>query len=268
MSSLTAEQCEHIALAALEQARAVISEVISRPMEGGNAFSVLGVNLQIDQARRVITDASGTSRNWILRDGKHSLSTARIEDRGMLSLFVGGNRFLPTEAVFFFLTDIAGGRALRNTSNFPTFLNAFVLEGMIHPERDLAIWVTVAWLLATNREVDLHTVLPRLNTDFDLFHEELPAAEDPNHKLRPTNEARETWPMYKMRLLAEVLPDYSSGLATGANDEEREGIFRSHEERLRSNIREHVFVRVAKAVAAANGRYVLRSPFEAEATEL
>jgi hypothetical protein len=264
---LTAEQCESTVRAALDQAHAELPEVLSSPQEGGNAFSVLGVDLHVDQARRVITDASGTSQNWMLRDGKHTLTTARIDDRGMLSLFVGGNRFLPIEAVFFFLTDIAGGKALRNTSNFPTFLNAFVLEGMIHPERDLAIWVTAARLLETNRDVELHAVLPRLNTDFDLFHEELPSAEDPSHKLRPTNETRETWPTYKMRLLAEVLPDIPTSTAAVTSDEERDAFFRSQEDKLRSYVREQLFARVAQAVAAANGRYVLHSPFETEATK-
>lgn len=264
MSSFTAEQR---VLAAIEQARSQILEALTSAEEGGNAFSLLGEELRVDQARRIVVDAAGTPDNWTLRDGKRSLTTARLVDRGMLSLFVGGNRFLPTEAVFFFLTDITSGKGLRNAGNFPTFLNVFVVEGMLYPEHELAIWVTAARLLQMGRDEDLHAVLPPLNTDFDIFHAELPAAEEPSHKLRPAREERTGWPTYKMRLLSEVLPDVAAEAAQPESDMARDAFFRSKEQRLREYVREQLFARVAQAVEASNGRYVLHSPFEAEASK-
>lgn len=256
MSTFTAEQCERAALAALEDVRAKLQPAMTNEEEGGNVFTALGHELHVDQVRQLIADADGAPQRWTRRGGKRTISTAHDADRGMLSLFVGGNRFLPTEAAFLFFADLLGGKSLRNTTNLPGFLNLFVVEGMLHPERELTIWVTVAHQLATGKDEDLHAVLPPLHTDFDLLHQDLPPAEEPGRKLRPgRDDARPSWPAYQMQLLGEVLPDLRAAAAAAGSDEERYRRFATHEPRLRTYVREHLFARLARALEAAGGRY-------------
>lgn len=263
MSNLTVEQCEQRALAALDDVRAKLSAALTGTGKDDNVFSALGHDLHVDQARQLIADSDGAPQRWTQRDGKRTISTATDVDRGMLSIFVGGNRFLPTEAVFLFFADILGGKSLRNTTNLPGFLNLFVLEGLLHPDHDLAIWVTVAHQLATGKDEDLHAVLPQLHTDFDLFHQDLPAAEEPSRKLRPSQEdARPSWPAYQMQLLGEVLPDLQSSIVAATTDEERQRLFASQEPRLRAYVREQLFARLASALEAAGGRYARLYPVE------
>lgn len=260
MSPVTVEQSEKTVLNALADVRMQFLQALES--ENGNIFEAFGKELHVDQARGLLAGADGAPHRWTYRNGKRTMSTATDVDRGMVSLYTGGNRFVPVETVFLAFTDIVGGKRLRNWTNIPGVLNLLVVEGTLHPERDLPIWVTAARMLDTKNEEDLHKVLPPLSSDFDALHEELPAQVEAEFKLRPSNGKKQSWASYEMQLLSDVLPELKEQVETANTDEEKYQLFQSQEASLRQYVQKHIFARVAQAVEAAAGGYAVLYRFE------
>ena len=263
MTFPTPEQCEQAVNDALAQVREKFLNALEDRGEGGNVFDALEKRFHVDQARRVLTDVHEDHGMWIDLDGLRTLSVARRVNRGTLSIFVGSNRFICVDTVFMAFADIATGRKLRNSALIPGVFNLFAIEGLLFPDRDLTIRVTAARLLQANDETDLHAVLPPLSTEFDLLHGLLPAEAEPEYRLRPS-EARnaQSWSGFRMQLLARVLPDVADDASQAASDAEADHLFQTQAPRLEQYVRDHLFARLASAIADADGHYVLLHPSE------
>lgn len=263
MITPTAEQCERAVGDVLTEVRQKFVRALTATGERGNAFSVLEQKFHVDQARRVLTDATGEPWAWMDWNGQKTLCVTRRVDRGRLSLYVAGNRFIPVETAFLAFADISTGKRLRNSANIPGLFNLFAIEGLLFPERDLAIWVTAARLLETGNEEDMHDVLPPVNTEFDRLHGLLPAESEPEYRLRPAESRnRKSWPGYQMSLLGQVLPNVADEAAKVVSDAQANRLFETHSPRLKQYVRDQLFARLARAIESADGHYVLLYPPE------
>lgn len=261
MSAPTAEHCERTVDEALAEVRAKFAHALEDDRAGGNIFVALGKTLQVDQARRLLTDVHDEPGAWTQHQGRRTLSVARRVDRGTLSLFVGSNRFVTAETVFLAFADIVTGKKLRNWANIPGALNLLAVEGLLFPERDLAIRVTAARLLETGDETDLHAILPPLHTGWDPLHDLLPPETEAEYRLRPSECLnRQSWPGYLMRLLGVVLPDMAEEASNVGMEDDACRLFRTHAPELEQYVRDNLFARLARAIADADGGYVLLHP--------
>ena len=255
MSVVSIEQCERIASDALHEIRGQFRRALDPFGAHDHAFRALDTALYVDQARSIAVSI-GDPRSWTVRNGKHCLSTATPLDQATLALFVGKERYLSAETVFLILADIVSGLPQRAAeTSIARFVNLAVVEPDLYPERDLAIWLTIAHRLATHQlDNDLHAALPGLSTDFDMFHRDLPRVGRDADKLRPRADAPTT--LDAPPSLAEaVRPELSRMLSAATSGEERVGILAAHEAALRAYVREHLFGRLAQAVTTAGGAY-------------
>lgn len=261
MITPTAEQCERAIDEAIAEVRAKFAQALEDDRDGGNVFVVLGKTFRVDQARQLLTDVHDDPGAWTQHQGRRTLSVARRVDRGTLSLFVGSNRFVTAETVFLAFADIVTGKKLRNWANIPGVLNLFAVEGLLFPEQDIAIRVTAARLLETGDETDLHAVLPPLHTGWDPLHDLLAPETEAEYRLRPSECLnQQSWPDYLMRLLGEVLPDTTGKPSTTGTADDAWRLFRTHTPKLEQYVRDHLFARLARAIADADDHHVLLHP--------
>lgn len=262
MSAPTPEDCERVVRDALAQIKKKFVQALADTSEHGNSFGALGMEFHVDQARRVLTDVVGRRpQDWMDWNGQRALRVTRRVDRGTLSLYVGSNRFIPVDTVFMAFADIITGKSLRNGSNMPGAFNLFAVEGLLFPDRELAIWVTAARLLETEDEEDMHLVLPPLNTESDALHERLPPESEPEYRLRPSESRnRKDWTTYKMQLLGQVLPDVAKEAAKAVSHTQANRLYDTHSHRLQRYVHDQIFVRLARAIERADGHRVLLHP--------
>lgn len=247
MERFTTEHCEQRLSSALREVRDGFRAALASAEEGGHVLAVLGVELQVDQARRVVvSEAEG----WTRREGKVALETSTPEGRARLGRYVGRGRALTVGEAFGILCDLAGERPIGDPARVASFVNLFVVEGALHPGWELTVWLTLAQQLAGGEEkwgAELHGLLPPLVTDADALHRELPA--DDAEGLRPVRRGgRSSWPEYQMRLLGEVLPEVAARAAGDQTGDSKRELFQAQTPQLLDYVREHVFARVGRAL--------------------
>ena len=262
-SLLTAEQCEQAVKKCLTEIRAQFQQALEAKSETGHIFTALGTELHVDQVRRIATESTGAPGRWVVREDKHTMSTMKDIDQGVLSLYVGGNRFVTAELIFLVLCDIVDEKSPRGAPNIPGFINLLVVEGYLHPERDLPIWLTIARALETgNDRQDLHRILPPLNSDFDILHHELPANVDPSYELHPiAKTSTDSWDLYLLQLMESISPGIQIPEALAVDNAASEAMDSAHLAGLAQYIQQQIFARVAQAIAVADGGWAVLRPF-------
>jgi hypothetical protein len=258
--------CELTVVRTLAVIREQLEHALDDTSANGNAFAVHNKQLRADQVRRLVV-STGPGRFWTMRDGRHCLASADEIQRSEVSMFVGGNRFLTAAQVFLILSDLVADKPGRGTeSQVAALVNLLVVEPKFYPERELAIWLTVVQSLLTQHvDDDLHEMLPDLMSAFDVLHHELPATGEYADAIRPRPERPGAipWPVYEMKLFAEIRPDLAGAIAAATDDAARAKLWAAHTPELRNYIRAQFFVPMAEAIAAAKGRYA-ELPWDAD----
>ncbi|MBO8193459.1 hypothetical protein ITI46_17600 [Streptomyces oryzae] len=198
----------------------------------------MGKDMRVDQLRRVVI-VPGEPGHWRERNGKWYVCTETPVECLFLSSAIGATRFLPADGFISIVERLCAGEPWRavSESELAIFLNLTVAEGVLRPEADLAIWVTVAHELSAQRgRADLHELLPELITDHDVLCEAERPTVPYSEKLQPATGKRFTGSLeeYQEQLFTTALSEL------GADD--------PMERRLRTYVQDVMFSRVASAL--------------------
>lgn len=212
--------------------RAAYASALSAPGGPPPSVSFLGAELRVDQFRGVLVTEAPTDF-WTVRDGLSCMRTETPAQRLVLGGVVGSRRYLTNRQFVGLAAAVISEpeHVFELDDAIACFAGLVVTEPHFHPEHELAVWVSVAHMVATGVLGNVFDELPGLVTDHDVLYREMDLDVRFSEVLMPRHGA--TLAEAQARLLASVLPD-------------ARGSFNDEVPRLRAYVDEHL----APAVAA------------------
>jgi hypothetical protein len=184
--------------------------------EAGNGLTVDGIDLRVDQVRR-IANTPGGPHNWAERDGLLLMRNDTPPGRIFLSYVVGAERYLSAADFEHILTRVrAAEQSVLREADVAQFVNMAVAEPLHDARAEPAIWGTVARRLASGRTREYFPGdIPELLTSFDALHAEIPPGADYADALRPQafHPLEPTLDAYLERLRTDAGTDLASYVA-------------------------------------------------------
>ncbi len=242
-------------MAALGDARTDFVRALKINGQRPSTLHFLGKEFWVDQRRKILTLPDNPDY-WKKEGDSWYVSTETPPACLFLSSVIGTTRYLSVGGLITIVTRLCEGEPWRAVSESGTanFLNLAVSEGVALPRRDLMLWATVAHELAAGREeTNVHSLLPALITDHDVFFPpDKPRVLFSEKLMGSDSTAFEGTDEEYEKQLVRAIQAEQTGRATGFHDSSIKypSDARQDRELLITYIRDHVFTRVAGALGA------------------
>jgi hypothetical protein len=200
---------------AVEEALVTLRRDFERALAGtgggprGNALTVREREVRVDQVRGIASIVSDPPC-WSERDGRQLIRTDTRLGRLTLAYVVGNRRYLNAENFARVLGYVGGAAQRIFSADLAQFVNLAVVEPGRDSRRELPVWVTAAYKVATGQELDYFAQeIPELLTDHDPLYADVPESAEYADALLPgaTRPVEPTLERYRARLLGQVLPN-------------------------------------------------------------